>query len=145
MEISPFDVVQGDSLSTSAGGMAAQRVRMNVLANNLANLQTTRDAKGNFAPYIGKETILQSVKIDKNRPDEQGVAVFGILPSQTPFELVYDPSHPEADSSGYRKVPAVKLAREMVDMIEASRAYDANLTALNLSRSVLIKTTDILD
>ena len=143
MKFAP-DVIAGDALSTAASGMAAQRVRMNVLANNLANVRTTRDARGRFAPYLRKEVLFRAARINPNKPDEQGVLVHGIEPGRRPYVLIHEPGHPESDASGYRKVPAVSVPREMATMIEASRAYEANLSAMKLAGGALDRTTTIL-
>lgn len=144
MSLVPWHIIEADSLQTSASGMAAQRIRMNVLANNLANIQTTRDAAGNFAPFLRKEVLFKTAKIDPNKPDDQGVLLDRIVPSRVPFQLRHDPEHPEADERGYRRVPNVSVPREMVNMIEASRAYEANLAAMTIAGSAKKKDVDIL-
>lgn len=124
--------------------MHAQRVRMNVIANNLANIKTTRNDKGEFAPFLKKEVLFRTQPIDPNRPTEQGVAVHQIAHSNVPTRKIYDPGHPESDERGWREEPGVKIAQEMASMIEASRAYEANMKSMRTLRDAIFKSTKIL-
>ncbi|MBF0246109.1 MAG: flagellar basal body rod protein FlgC [Planctomycetes bacterium] len=144
MPLLPPNIVPQDPLSTAASGMSAQRIRMNMLANNLANINTTRDAAGNFKTYLRKEVLLRTVAIDPGKPDEQRVAVHAIVNSKNSTRKIFEPEHPDADQFGYRLAPAVSIPLEMARMIEATRAYEANLNALYVSRGALERTTDIL-
>jgi len=145
MKVLPSYLVEADPYSTSASGLAAQRIRMNVLANNIANIDTTRNDKGEFAPYLKKAVLFQSRKIDTNKPDEQGVDVYSIQNTNFPLKKIHEPDHPESDAKGFRTIPDIHVAREMVGMIEASQAYEANLNALQITRKTLGKTSSILD
>ena len=138
-------IVEADPVSTAASGLFAQRTRMNVLANNIANVNTTRDEKGNFAPYLRKEILFKTAEINPDKPDEQGVLVHQILPSNMPLRRVYEPEHPEADEKGYRFEPSVKVTQEMANFIEASRAYEANLNAMKIASESMGQTIGILD
>jgi flagellar basal-body rod protein FlgC len=144
-----------DSLSISASGLTAERLRMNVTAENLANAQTTRGANGQ--PYRRKEVVLQEVQqggfgaslasamgtsTSGARPG--GVEVAGIAEDQSNFKTVYDPSHPDADAQGYVKMPNVDTVSEMVDLISASRSYEANVTAMTAAKQMFSKTLDLL-
>jgi flagellar basal-body rod protein FlgC len=145
MKILPPHIVESDSVSTAASALAAQRIRMNVIANNLANVQTTRGPNGEFSPYLKKYVLFQTEKIKPDTPDNQGVKVQEIIESKSPFKTIYDPKHPDANEEGYRFEPNVHIPKEMVNMIEASRAYDANLKAMKVASSSKGKTVSILD
>jgi flagellar basal-body rod protein FlgC len=145
MKILPPYIVESDSVSTAASALAAQRIRMNTIANNLANINTTRGPKGDFAPYLKKHVLFQTEKVNPNMPDNQGVKVYEIVESNAKPKTVYDPNHPEANENGYRFEPNVNLPLEMINMIEASRAYDANLKAMKTASSATGKTVSILD
>jgi flagellar basal-body rod protein FlgC len=143
-----------DALNVSATGLTAERLRMDVTAENLANAQTTRGADG--GPYRRKEVVLAEVQQggfgaqlakavgtgSGSRPG--GVEVAGITQDQTPGKLVYDPGHPDADANGYVRMPNVDTVAEMVDLISASRAYEANVTAMNAAKQMFSKTLDLL-
>lgn len=141
----PPYLVEADPISTAASAMAAQRVRMNTIANNMANIKTTRNDKGEFQPYLRKEVLLKTAKIKPSMPDEQGVEVHKIIESKTPLKRIYDPEHPEANGKGYRFEPNVSIPKEMINMIEATRLYEANLRGMKAAGSALKKTTSILD
>lgn len=145
MKILPPHILEGDALSTAASGLAAQRTRMTVLANNIANLNTTRNDKGQFAPYLRKEVLFKTAEVNPDMPDEQGVLVDKILESKAPLRRIYDPEHPDADKTGYRFEPNVKITSEMTNFIEASRAYEANLNSMKVASSALKETHNILE
>lgn len=113
---------------------------MDIVAQNIANAYTTKDANG--APYQRKmvsfETIMGGVQ-----NAERGVRVSGIKNDPTPGEAVYNPGHPHADANGMVKMPNVQLAAEMVDLMSASRAYEANLTVARNARSMAAKALSI--
>lgn len=143
-----------DAFDVSASGLTAERLRMDVTAENLANAQTTRGANGE--PYRRKEVVLQEVpqggfgaslaaamgSQGTERPG--GVEVAGIVEDQTPFKTIYDPGHPDADAQGYVRMPNVDTVSEMVDLISASRAYEANVTAMQTAKQMFSKTLDLL-
>ena len=137
-------------LSISASGMAAQRTRAEIVAENLANAETTRGANGQ--PYQRQEVVLQQVGgfgaalagAMNQTSAAGGVQVAGIVSDPTPNQLVYDPGNPDADSKGYVKMPNVNSVTEMVDMIDESRSYEANVTAMNTSKDMYQKTLDLL-
>jgi flagellar basal-body rod protein FlgC len=127
------------AMEVSASGMAAQRTRMNVASSNLANISTTRTADG--GPYKRKDVVLRSTVPGLARGFEmsravRGVAVDGIVEDQTPPHLEYDPGHPDANEDGYVATPNVNVVEEMVDMITASRAYEAGITAMSTAVSM---------
>lgn len=145
MKILPPYLVEADAVSTAASAISAQRIRMNVIANNLANIHTTRNDKGEFAPYLRKTVLFKSMKPKESSPDEQGVEVHQIITSKNPPKMIYEPDHPEANKDGYRFDSSVKMPLEMVNMIEATRIYDANLRAMKLASGAKGKTISILD
>jgi flagellar basal-body rod protein FlgC len=140
-------------LEISASGLTAERLRMDVTAENLANAQTTRGANGQ--PYRRKEVILQeapgsfgaslSAAIGGGaRGSNGGVRVAGVVEDATPLKRVYDPGHPDADAQGYVAMPNVDTVTEMVDLISASRAYEANVTAMQAAKQMFSRTLELL-
>ncbi len=121
------------AMEVSASGLSAERTRMNVAASNLANAQTTQAAGG--GPYKRKDVVLQAVQVPGTQgPYAQaikGVAVSQITQDSAPPRLEYDPGHPQADAKGYVAYPNVNPVEEMVDMITASRAYEAGVTSMS--------------
>ena len=130
-----------DALNVSASGMSAERLRMDVIASNLANANTTRGADGQ--PYRRQEVILQE-KSPSFGEVLGGVMVAGIVNDPTPPRRVYDPGHPDADKNGYVTMPNVNPVTEMVDLITSSRGYEANVTAMNAAKQMFTKTFDVL-
>jgi flagellar basal-body rod protein FlgC len=130
-----------DALNISATGMSAERLRMDVIAENLANAETTRGANGQ--PYRRQEVVLQE-KSPSFGEVLGGVQVAGIVSDPTPPRKVYDPGHPDADKNGYVSLPNVNPVTEMVDLITASRGYEANVTAMNAAKQMFTKTFDVL-
>ncbi|MBF0569020.1 MAG: flagellar basal body rod protein FlgC [Nitrospirae bacterium] len=127
---------------TSASALAAQRERMNVVASNLANAHTTRTDQG--GPYKRRDVAFQVSPVDKDPNTlNNGVKVSEIVEDQTPPMLVYDPTHPDANSAGYVAMPNVNVVEEMVNMMMASRAYEANVSAFNISKGMFLKTLEI--
>lgn len=128
-------------LNVSASGLEAQRIRMNIIAGNLANAQSTRTPEG--GPYRRKDVVFSEVlsSVTGNGPAE--VRVSGIIEDQRPFQVVYDPQHPDADAEGYVQMPNVNLLEEMVNMMSASRSYEANVTAINSAKSMANKALEI--
>jgi len=116
------------AMEVSASGLSAERTRMNVAASNLANAQTTQTAAG--GPYQRRDVMLQSVP-QAGFPAVHGVAVAQISADASPPRLEYDPGHPQADARGYVAYPNINPVEEMVDMITASRAYEAGITAMS--------------
>ena len=144
-----------DSINAAGSALTAERLRMDVTAENLANAQSTRGADGQ--PYRRKEVVLQSkggsdfgsvltnaMGARSGAGAGAGVEVAGIVEDQTPFRLQYDPGHPDANAQGYVEMPNVNPVTEMVDLISASRGYEANVTAMQTAKSMFSKTLDIL-
>ncbi|HEY1508664.1 MAG TPA: flagellar basal body rod protein FlgC [Solirubrobacteraceae bacterium] len=139
------------AIDISASGLTANRTRMDVTAENLANAETTRGANGQ--PYQRQEVVLQQAggfgamlagAIGGQPAAAGGVQVAGIVNDPTPDQLVYDPGNPDADNKGYVKMPNVNSVTEMVDMIDESRSYEANVTAMDTSKTMYQKTLDLL-
>jgi len=125
------------SFDISASGIFAQRVRMDVIANNIANAESTRTADGE--PYRRQTVSFRALYEDAagRQMVPAGVRVDGIFEDPTDYRLVYYPGHPDADASGYVKMPNVNVVEEMVDMVSATRAYEANVAALNAAKSMI--------
>ena len=138
-----------DALDTSGSALSAERVRMDVTAENLANAQSTRTANGQ-GPYRRREVVLQEagVGVGASFADSlrvaRGVKVAGIVQDPSPSRRVYDPGHPDADAKGYVSMPNVNTVTEMTDLIGASRAYEANVTAMQTTKAMFARTLDIL-
>ncbi|MBS4024756.1 MAG: flagellar basal body rod protein FlgC [Clostridia bacterium] len=141
------------SMDTSSSGLIASRIRMDVISSNIANANTTRTAEG--GPYrrktvsfreqsaeLGKR-IFNSTITGSKMPAGKGVVVDKILNDQSPFKLIYDPAHPDANQEGYVQMPNVNIVTEMVDMISATRAYEANVTAINTAKNMAVKALEI--
>ncbi|ADB48472.1 flagellar basal body rod protein FlgC [Conexibacter woesei] len=144
-----------DAIDIAGSGLTAERLRMDVTAENLANAQTTRAADG--GPYQRKEVVLQQSggssfstmltgAIGGVRASEasKGVEVAGIVEDQTAQRQVYDPGHPDADPRGYVAMPNVNPVTEMVDLISSSRSYEANVTAMQSAKQMFTKTLELL-
>ena len=176
------------SITISASGLTAERLRMDVIANNIANANTTRTSTG--GPYRRQEVVFAAAGplsfpkilgaaqrlgfvfgsralssriydgIYGEYPGTReysglagagrrgsyapgGVVVLGIVEDPSPPRMVYDPGHPDADQDGYVAMPNVEIVKEMVDMISASRAYEANVTAINAAKSMALKALEI--
>jgi flagellar basal-body rod protein FlgC len=139
-----------NSIEVSASGLSAQRLAMDVIANNLANVNTTRTAEGGpfkrqLVVFAQKQEAAQTDSLDAAPASSQaGVQAVGIVNDTSPDKLVYDPSHPDADPQGYVHMPNIEVVKEMVDMMAASRAYEANVTAISESRTIGSATMGIL-
>ncbi|MDF1506593.1 flagellar basal body rod protein FlgC [Robertmurraya sp. DFI.2.37] len=142
------------SINTSASALTSQRLRMDVISSNMANVDSTRatQVNGEWVPYRRKSVVLQpkeggfssflNVAMNKSEAGN-GVKVSRIVEDDSPFKEVYDPEHPDADEFGYVQMPNVDPLREMVDLISATRSYEANVTVLNASKGMLMKALEI--
>lgn len=117
-------------------GIRAQRIRMNVIANNIANAQTTRTPGG--GPFRRQLAIFRGENLGNSAidPGKFGVKVIAVIGDSSPFRSVYDPTHPDADASGIVRYPNVNLAIEMIDLVSAQRAYDANVDVILASKAM---------
>ena len=159
--LSDFDI--------SGYGLSAQRFRMNTISSNIANANTTRTAEG--GPYKRKEVVFKAIEFDKvlngqieknnnflryenpldeelfaqdGKPAIMSVIVDKVVRDDTPFKLKYDPSHPDADAKGYVAYPNIKTVIEMSDLIEATRSYQANVSAFQSDKSIAQSAIDML-
>jgi flagellar basal-body rod protein FlgC len=144
------------SLNTTASALTAQRLRMDVISSNMANVDTTRAkmVDGQWQPYRRKmvvteaneggfSTFLNAAINKRTASIGNGVKVTKIVEDQTPFKLVYDPTHPDANNEGYVQLPNVDPLKEMVDLISATRSYEANVTVFNATKGMLMKALEI--
>ena len=129
------------TINISASGMAAERQRMEVIAANIANANTTRTENGD--PYRRKNVVFAAVA-DASNEKMEGVKVVGIEPDQTPFEWVHDPGHPHANVDGNVLLPNVKVPNELVDLISSSRSYEANLRSITLFKEMVEETLTLI-
>lgn len=145
-------------MNTSASALTAQRLRMDLVSSNIANAQTTRariNEEGEFEPYIRKMAILkpieESFQSHLNKASRSalsssigsGVRVQSIVEDEEPFKQLYNPLHPDANEEGFVQLPNVDPLQEMVDLMSATRSYEANVTALNASKGMLMKALEI--
>lgn len=158
-----------DVFDVSASGMQAQRIQMDAISSNIANINTTRNPDGTPGVYAKKEVSFKSIYLNKlgdspsfpngsheaafNPSDNsmtlrggitlddknlsQGVAVESIQNSKDPYKVVYDPTHPDANSDGYVTLPNVNIVEEMVNMVSASKAYEANAVAAETTKTMI--------
>ena len=143
-----------DALNISASGLTAQRLRMDVTSANLANAQSTRTPGG--GAYRRQDVVLQessgngsfagalSGALGGGEGGPAGVEVAAIVPDTTPLRQVYEPGNPQANAQGYVEMPNVNPVEEMTDLIDASRSYQANVTAMQTTKQVFAKTIELL-
>jgi flagellar basal-body rod protein FlgC len=134
------------ALSASASALDAERMRIEVAVSNMANAESTRGADGQ--PYRRRDVVLatdpqNSFDAALNSSGALGVRVAGVVEDTSAFRRRYDPSHPDADESGFVAMPNVDAPEEMVDMLSAARAYQANLTAIGLIRDMVQKALEL--
>ncbi len=131
----------------SKSALSAERKRMHLIANNIANINTTRGVDGK--PYRRKyavfETILDNeMSSEEGGLNEKGVRVAQVEEDKSPYIKVYDPNHPDADENGYVSYPNINVAEEMVDLVSASRAYEANIAVLKSTKTMILKLLELL-
>jgi flagellar basal-body rod protein FlgC len=136
----------GSAINASASALTAERQRIEVAVSNLANAESTRGPDGQ--PYKRKDVVLASQPTEQfqdllSRANATGVRVAAVVDDQSAPRRRYEPSHPDADSEGYVSLPNVDTAEEMVDMLGAARADQANLTAINLIRDLVQRALDL--
>lgn len=130
-----------DSMDISASALTAERTRMNLISSNLANANSTRTVEG--GPYKRKDAVFSSTLDKAEAKMGSGVEVVEIIEDQSLPRLQYDPGHPDANSQGYVAYPNVNVVEEMADMMAATRAYEANLTAMKAGMSLQMKALEI--
>lgn len=143
------------SLNISSTALSTQRLRMDVISSNIANMDTTRaEFNGeSWEPYRRKMVVVEPKgesfssylqnAIKSTSKVGSGVKVTKIIEDETPFKLVYDPTHPDANEEGYVQLPNVDPLKEMVDLMSSTRAYEANVTAFNASKGMLMKALEL--
>ncbi|MGV3467042.1 MAG: flagellar basal body rod protein FlgC [Heyndrickxia sp.] len=142
-----------NSMNITASALTAQRVRMDVISSNMANVDTTRGklVNGKWQPYQRKEVVLEPMSNSFNSFLQEasgsttgnGVKVSKIIEDQTPYKLVYDPQNPDANANGYVQMPNVDPLKEMVDLMSSTRSYEANVTVFNSNKAMLMKALEI--
>jgi len=146
-----------NTMNIAATGLTAQRLRMDTIAENIANVNTTRTADG--GPYRRKTVVFQEIRDNDPfsiqfgnifgsggalpAPQGMGVRVTRVVEDDSPGLLTFDPSHPDADEAGYVRLPNINIVEEMVNMISASRSYEANITAMTNARHLTQRTLEI--
>ena len=123
-----------DVLDVGASGLQAQRTRIDTIAANVANINTTRNARGEKVPYRRRFATLMAGRAGD--PSKPGVHVDAVLEDASPFQKRHEPGHPDADAEGNVRYPNIDLAFEMVNMMEASRAYEANVNLMEVSKAM---------
>ncbi|CQR47704.1 Flagellar basal-body rod protein FlgC [Paraliobacillus sp. PM-2] len=143
------------SLNASASALTAQRLRMDTISSNIANADTTRatiNENGEYEPYRRKMVTFEERgasfssylnKATKTTNVGSGVQVGKIIEDDEPFTMVYNPTHPDANEDGYVAMPNVDTLEEMVDLMSATRSYEANVTSINATKSMLMKALEI--
>jgi flagellar basal-body rod protein FlgC len=140
-----------NSINVSASGLTAERLRMDLISENIANANTTRTPSG--TPYRRKVAVFRAQEANSfeqmlNNAKGlqtlgQGVEVAGITEDLSPFKKEYNPDHPDADAEGYVSLPNVEIVNEMINLISASRAYEANITSVNTTKAMAMKALEI--
>jgi len=134
-----------DSMRISASGLSLERLKMDIISTNVANVNTTRTEEG--GPYRRKEVLFEEALLEARRQKygngSFGVRVTGIAEDTENQRFIYDPDHPDADENGYVESSNVNLVDEMIALLNTQRAYEANVTVLNSSKSMLMKALEI--
>lgn len=139
-----------DSINITSSALTAQKTRIDIISKNIANANTTRSTGG--LPYRRQMVVFEENKgtsfgayLNKFTGEFNGggVKISDIVEDESPFKLKYDPGHPDADENGYVMMPNVEVISEMVDLIDAQRAYEANITAMNTTKSMMMNALDI--
>jgi len=140
-------------IDISASGLTAQRLRMDIISGNIANVETTRTEDG--GPYRRKVAVFQEklqnkmsvfgsgLSVLNDNANDKGVEVKEIREDQSPFKIEYRPNHPDADEDGYLRLPNISIMTEMINMIDATRAYEANVQAISNYKNMAASALDI--
>ncbi|MEK3886981.1 flagellar basal body rod protein FlgC [Bacillus sp. FSL K6-3431] len=148
-------IFQSMNITTSA--LTAQRLRMDVISSNMANVDTTRGkmVDGEWQPYTRKMVVMQpkgssfssvlntAINAKNVSSDPKGVRITNIVEDEAPYRLEYDPQHPDANEEGFVQLPNVDPLKETVDLISTTRSYEANVTVLNAAKSMYMKALEI--
>ncbi len=131
-----------DIFKVSASALEAQRIRMNTIASNMANAQSTKTESG--GPYVKKDVVFKTMPIKSDSAEGlDGVRVEEVVEDTKPPLIIYDPGHPDADENGYVNMPNINIIEEMVNMMMALRAYEANVKAFNISKGMFQKALEL--
>lgn len=133
-----------NALDVSGTALSAHRVRMNTIANNIANVNTTRNEKGFKEIYRRKEVVLKTGNPVETGDRKYGVEVLKVIPDKSALRKRHQPDHPDADEAGFVQLPNVRIPIEMIDMMESARAYEANLTSIQVTKSMNNKSLELL-
>lgn len=131
-----------DALDMGASGLMAQRTRLDTIAANIANANTTHDATGKVNPFRRRFVVFGTGQ--PNQPGKAGVHVKSVEVDQSPFQRRFEPGHPDADPQGYVSYPNIDLAVEYVNALEASRAYEANVSMMEVSKAMINATLRLI-
>jgi flagellar basal-body rod protein FlgC len=139
-----------DAINVAASGLTSERLRINVISSNIANINTTRTPEG--GPYKRKDVVFEAEPLEKgsfeneleNSMVSEKVKVTEIVEDPRPPIMKYEPGHPDADENGYVKYPNINIMEEMVNLINASRSYEANVTTMKATKAMAMKALDIL-
>jgi flagellar basal-body rod protein FlgC len=137
------------SMKIGASGLTAQRLRMDTIASNLANIETTRTPEG--GPYKRKDVMFTALPLnefatsfeDALADHVRQVAVTEVVEDQSPPTMVYNPNHPDANTEGYVAMPNINLMEEMVNLINATRSFEANVQSINAAKSMALRAIDL--
>ncbi|HEX4415900.1 MAG TPA: flagellar basal body rod protein FlgC [Lacipirellulaceae bacterium] len=124
------------SLDVSTSGLVAQRARLNAISSNIANMSTTRNELGEPDPYKPRYVTFQTDEKLSTSGGGAGVKIGSVETSNAPPLMKYSPGHPDADARGFVKYPAVNMTTEFVDSLEATRAYEANIGVIEVSKNM---------
>lgn len=127
------------SLRINGSALTAERARLDTISENIANAETTRGVDGK--PYRRKEVVFEMIQDEAGGAG--GVRVAEVIESKQPAPRVYEPGHPDADAQGYLELPNVNIVDEMVDLTAASRAYEANIAAINTGKQLFARALDL--
>jgi flagellar basal-body rod protein FlgC len=139
-----------DALQVSSSGLSAQRLRLNLIAENIANVNTTSTYQG--GPYVRQEPVFAAMQQPRSfqdlldlqfRPQDAEVSVIDVIEDPRPPVIKYMPGHPDADKDGLVRLPNINIFEEMVNMISAQRSYEANVTTVNAAKSMAMKALEI--
>jgi flagellar basal-body rod protein FlgC len=132
------------SLDVSTSALVAQRTRLNAISSNIANMSTTRNERGEAVPYQARYVTFQTDTKNTTAGGGSGVKIGSVETSNTPPRMKYEPGHPDADAQGYVHYPAIDMTTEFVDAMEASRAYEANIGVIEVSKDMAQHTLRII-
>src|SRR4051812_7935502 len=130
------------SLQISGSALTAERTRLDIISQNIANVHTTRAADGRA--YRRRQVVFETIPGEPGAPGATGgVRVAEVRTSDAPMERIYSPGHPDADTQGYVEMPNVNVVDEMVDLITATRAYEANVAVVNATKTLVARALDL--